>query len=126
MKQRPSAVRRAVNFSAVKRITRPGDYKRVYATGVKYFGRSLKVYIVVNNLHYTRIGVVVGRRVSLSAVARNRVKRILRHEASRRIQALSPRGPLDVVVVARPKPDGVWDSKTLREDLLLLSNRWPQ
>lgn len=125
MKQGPPARSRAVDDGAVKRLTQSGDYKHVYATGVKHDGRLLKVYIALNSLGQTRLGVVVGKNVSPSAVVRNRIKRILRHAAVSCMRASTPCEALDIVVVVRAGRCKSRESISLREDLSSLLKRWP-
>lgn len=57
------------------------------------------VYACRNQLAGARLGVTVARKTAASAVARNRLKRLVR-ESFRRQRALL--APLDIVVQARP------------------------
>ena len=84
----------------------------------------LKIYIVDNLLGCTRLGVVVGRRVSLKAVVRNRIKRVIRHWFSQRLPAAF-RSSYDIVVVVLP---GAWRervSASLRTGLETALKKWP-
>jgi ribonuclease P protein component len=85
----------------VKRLVDTQDYQRAYTQGAHASTGLLKIYITDNALAYTRLGIVVGRRVSLKAVARNRIKRAIRHWFRRYLPpALCSRH--DIIVVARP------------------------
>lgn len=61
--------------------------------------RYFSVAAVANERTHVRVGLVVSRRVSRKAVARNRIKRQIR-ESVRRVQRQL--AGLDVVVVAQP------------------------
>jgi ribonuclease P protein component len=63
------------------------------------FGGGLTILARGNSFDYPRIGIVVSTRVARRAVARNRIKRIVRE--SFRLQQARLKG-WDVVVIARP------------------------
>jgi ribonuclease P protein component len=83
-------------FPAVLRVKRGEDFDRAYALRRRKDCGGIIVYGVRNGLPVTRLGLSVSRKVG-GAVARNRMKRMLR-EAFR--AAVLPAG-LDLVVVAR-------------------------
>ena len=90
-----------------RRLTRSGDFDRVYREGDSNGNR----FLVLHRFPRTdasddvpRIGVSVGKRVG-GAVERNKVKRALR-EAIGGIEARLPRG-MDFVIVARPDVAGL-------------------
>jgi len=90
-----------------RRLTRSGDFDRVYREGDSNGNRFLVLHRFPRadaSDDVPRIGVSVGKRVG-GAVERNKVKRALR-EAIGGIEARLPRG-MDFVIVARPDVAGL-------------------
>lgn len=85
------------------RVTRSRDFDAVYRKGRSTAGRHLVVYVFPREAGEdagpARLGLSVSRKVG-GAVARNRVKRVLREQFAGRA-GLVPDGS-DVVVIARP------------------------
>lgn len=64
---------------APNRLRRRQDFAKVYAKGDRYSGRYLRLRIYASNLEVaSQIGIVISKKVSKSAVIRNRIKRQLR------------------------------------------------
>lgn len=83
-------------------LSRSADFDAVYQRGVSAAGRHLVVYAFSRGEADTasaRLGLSVSRKVG-DAVARNRVKRVLREQFAALEPA--PAADLDVVVIARP------------------------
>lgn len=104
-----------------RRLTRSGDFDRVYREGVSRGNRYLVLYAFAQPEGVTgaepRLGVSVGRQVG-RAVKRNKVKRALR-EAFWELAERLPEGH-DFVVVARPGSEELVDREGaagLREPL---------
>lgn len=85
-----------------RRLSRSGEFERVYREGSSHGSRYLVVYAFPrgeDDEAAPRLGVSVGRKLG-GAVERNRVKRLLREAFWARADEL--RGGLDFVIVARP------------------------
>jgi ribonuclease P protein component len=85
-----------------RRLSRSGEFERVYREGRSHAGRHLILYAFprASEADGPRLGISVGRRVG-GAVERNRVKRMLR-ESFWECAAPLPETH-DFVVVARPE-----------------------
>jgi len=103
----------SARFPAALRVKRGEDFDRAYAARRRRDFGGIVVYACPNGLPVTRLGLSVSRKVG-GAVARNRMKRLLR-EAFRAVQQELPRG-LDLVVVARPHEE--WDGARYRAGLV--------
>ena len=108
----------------LKRISKTRDYRHAYTAGTKLSTQLLKMYIVGSLLGYTRLGIVVGRRVSLKAVVRNRIKRVIRHWFSQHLPA-ALRNSYDIAVVVRPGAARGAVSASLHIDLETGLKKWP-
>ena len=85
-----------------RRLSRSGEFERVYREGRSHASRHLIVYAFPRSdgdAVEARLGVSVSRRLG-GAVERNRIKRLLREAFWANAEALSPRH--DFVIVARP------------------------
>ena len=73
-------------------------FSRVFAQPAKSSDRYFTVLTHVNDLAYPRLGLAISRKVARSAVARNRIKRIVRES----FRCHQPQlGGLDWVVMGR-------------------------
>ena len=81
------------------RLLNQADYGRVFAQAAKSNDHCFTVLYRPNGLGHARLGLAVSRKVARLAVARNRIKRVVR-ESFRLIQHRLP--ALDIVVIARP------------------------
>lgn len=91
--------RRGDTYPRSTRLLGAGAYQRVFKQcRCKSSDRFLSVLAVPNELEHARLGLAISIRNCGSAVARNRVKRLVR-ESFRRHQALL--GAHDVVVTTR-------------------------
>jgi ribonuclease P protein component len=92
-----------------RRLSRSGEFDRVYREGSSHANRFLIVYSFPRSegsAAEARLGVSVGRKVG-GAVERNRLKRALR-EAFWSLEDELP-GAHDFVLVARPEIAALWE-----------------
>lgn len=90
------------SFRRRQRLLKGADFRRVFQQSDP--PRSSDAYLTLlarpdNGLDQPRLGLAIGRKVTLLAVGRNRIKRLAR-ESFRAEQDRLP--PVDVVVLARP------------------------
>lgn len=96
---KPGSAPRTLRFSRRQRLTHALQYQRVYAGKASLVRGPVRVHGRPNDAGLTRLGLSVGRKVG-TAVARNRLKRLIR-EAFRLEQRSLPKG-LDLVVSLNP------------------------
>lgn len=87
-----------------ERIRKKKEFLFLYQKGNRIRGKYFNLIYYENNLNYSRLGVVVSRKIG-KAVARNNIKRWVR-EIFRRHKHLIPL-PLDILVVATRGIEGV-------------------
>ena len=85
-------------FPRRARLTGRNAFAGIFAQPIKSSDRYFTVLARANTLGYPRLGLAISRKVAKSAVARNRIKRIVR-ESFRHHQPLL--GGLDYVVMGR-------------------------
>ena len=86
------------------RLTEAADYRRVFQRSRnKSSDRWMTVLALPNQAGHARLGLAVSRKVDKRAVARNRIKRLIR-ESFRHHQTELPE--LDLVIIARPGAAG--------------------
>ncbi len=95
---RPERMAGGARFPRCARLTGQQAFARVFARPVKSSDRCFTVLAHPNALAYPRLGLAVSRKVSKSAVMRNRIKRVIRESFRHHQDSL--RG-LDCVVLAR-------------------------
>jgi ribonuclease P protein component len=82
-------------FPREERLRKRREFLRVYESGVKVKSKLFFVYVLENDLPYSRLGVTVSRKVG-NTVIRNQVKRRFREVFRQNKQLVSP--PSDLVI----------------------------
>ncbi len=108
-------------FPKSRRLTRKAEFDAVFAARQSRADANLVVYAMANDHGHPRLGLVVSRKVSKSAVKRNRWKRLLR-EAFRLIQHDLPAADLVCLPRAAVEPD----LESLKQSLRTLAHRAPR
>ena len=85
-------------FSRQQRLLQPSEFQRVFASPAKAGDRYLTLLGRKNGLGHARLGLAIAKRNIRTAVARNRIKRVIR-ESFRQVHARL--GALDIVVLAK-------------------------
>jgi len=86
-------------FPRALRLTRAREFSRVFQRAVKSSDDCFTLLAAANQLGHPRLGLAVSRKHARRAVARNRIKRVVRESFRLHQHQL---GPVDVVVLARP------------------------
>ncbi len=69
-----------LNFGLPKgsRLLKPAEFKRVYASGRRFEGRFMTVFVLPSEKPVQRLGITASKKMSNKAHDRNRAKRLLR------------------------------------------------
>lgn len=89
-------------FPRSHRLVTKADFKRVFDEPIKVGQRYLMILCRLNQKKHARIGIIVGKRVANSAVARNRIRRIVRESFRLNQEKLVG---WDIVVIGRQQCD---------------------
>ncbi len=84
-----------------QRLVNGRDFKRVYQKGSFFSAPLFSLNWLINKTRNTRVGVVVGKKISTKATERNSIKRKYR-EIIRKIYLDIPTG-FDVIIVIKEK-----------------------
>ena len=85
-------------------LTKKKDFEQVFKKGRGYRRNFLYLKIKDNDLEFSRFGIIVSKKISNKAVARNQIKRRLREAINKREKNIK-RG-IDVVIVALLEIEG--------------------
>jgi ribonuclease P protein component len=104
----------STRFPRRVRLTGPDDYQQVFKhCRHRLNNRWMTVLATPNQLPHPRLGLAISRKVARTAVARNRIKRVIR-ESYRHWQ--TSLGALDIVILGRIGV-AAQSKKTLNESL---------
>ncbi len=89
---------RGARFRRGSRLVKTEDYKNVFAQATRWRIGKLTVLAHCNQLGYPRLGLAIAKKHVPTAVARNRIKRIVRENFRLQQHEL---GGIDIVVLAQ-------------------------
>lgn len=104
-------------FPRLTRLNDSPQFRRVFDRAVRSSDRAFTVLARQNSCGYARIGLAISRKCAARAVARNRIKRLVR-ESFRSTRRELP--ALDIVVMCR----SVVSTMTNREVTAALKTHW--
>ena len=101
------------SFPRNQRLVTKAEYKSLFGESLKASQRYLLALYKPNNQVNARLGVIVGKRIAKSAVARNKIKRVIRESFRQSQDSLAG---LDIIVIARQQCNSL-DKFQLREGI---------
>jgi ribonuclease P protein component len=110
-----------MNFPRQARLTRPAEFKRVFASPTVSSDRCFRVLARRNTFEISRLGMAVSKKACRLAVGRNRIKRTIResfreHRAALLTRPADGSGAMDIVVLPSMKASTI-SNKDLRKSL---------
>ncbi len=106
-------------FPRAARLLKAKDFSHLRTAGRRIGTQHLSAQIAANTVDGARLGLAISKRVSKSAVRRNRIKRLAR-DSFRRMRGTLP--PFDILLIARSRADQE-DNASLRAELARLWQR---
>ncbi|MGQ0793791.1 MAG: ribonuclease P protein component [Deltaproteobacteria bacterium] len=100
------------SFPSESRIRQSSDFKEALHSGARLYSGNFTLIYRENSLGCPRLGLIVGKKSSKSAVKRNRAKRIIR-EVFRLNRSIF--GSRDVLVMTRKNIESISFSKARQE-----------
>ncbi|MFA6296861.1 MAG: ribonuclease P protein component [Patescibacteria group bacterium] len=85
------------------RLTKKDDFGRIHKRGRFCGDEFLAIRFLPNGLDVTRVGFLVGLKISKKAVIRNKIKRILREVFRLKIKNCKLKKGFDIIVLVRPE-----------------------
>jgi ribonuclease P protein component len=99
------------SFKRCYRLTRATDYGRVFRQPYRLSDALFTLLARPNGLGYARLGLAISKKNIKAAVARNRIKRLIR-ESFRQHRALLP--DVDIIVMAKRGANGQTNQSVTR------------
>jgi len=91
-----------LSFPRSHRLVTQAEFKNVFDEPLRISQQYLMILYRLNQKNHARIGIIVGKRVANNAVARNRIRRIVRNSFRFNQEKLTG---WDIVVIARQQCD---------------------
>ncbi len=85
-------------FTKAEHLTLNREFERVFGEGKVFKSDTLVLYVILNDIRHSRLGLVVSKKVG-NAVRRNRVKRLLREVYRLNKHMLTV--PVDIIAIPR-------------------------
>jgi ribonuclease P protein component len=110
-----------MKFPRQARLTKPAEFKHVFASPAVSSDRCFRVLTRLNTLGISRLGMAVSKKACRHAVGRNRIKRIIRESFRTHREELltgleEGRGAVDIVVLPTMKTTTI-SNRVLTESL---------
>jgi ribonuclease P protein component len=96
------------SFSKAYRLVSKQDFQSVFARSTRISGSSLLALCCSSLSENPRLGMVISKRYVKTAVARNRIKRVIRESFRHHLKQL---GGLDIIVLPRK----TWSTETQQQ-----------
>ncbi len=87
------------------RLTKEKDFENAFKKGASFFTKILGIKYIKNNLDDSRFGIIVGKKISKKATARNKIKRQIREIL--RLHVSQIKNGYDIIIITR---DSILDS----------------
>ena len=104
-------------FTRAHRLLTPADYRRVFQEGIRSADGNLVVLGRSNGLDHSRLGLAISKKHVKGAVARNRIKRVIRESFRHAETGL---GAIDLVVLSRVGLDAISNERLF----IILNDHW--
>ena len=104
-------------LKSINRLKKESDFSAVLRQGKRTTCGNIVVAILENSLEYSRVGVIVSKKIGNLAVKRNRIRRIVLSEMAELFQAGRIKDGKDIVIRFIKSPEDLDDSKPLRTEL---------
>lgn len=86
---------------AINRLRDASEFKTVFKSGQRLSDHSFRIFFLKQKAKVARVGLAVPKKVLRSAVARNRIKRLIRESfRNKKVDFMG----FDVVVIATKRP----------------------
>ena len=95
------------------------DFQRIYKKAKRFSGPFLLLLTQPNQLNHPRLGISIAKKKVKTAVARNRIKRVVRESFRQHLLKLPG---IDIIVIANFGCDQISNEKLF----VALENRWPE
>lgn len=82
------------------RLKKKKDFERVFKQGKNIKSKLFFIKFLLTQNNYSRVGIVVSKKISKQAVKRNKIKRQLRAVAQKEIKSFS--SIMDIIIIALP------------------------
>lgn len=102
------------------RVKRRDDFQKVFENGFSFFGKSLRIKFIENNLKYSRFSVVIPKKNIRFANKRNRLKRQISEVA--RLEYDKIKSGYDILIFYKNKEEKILYND-LKSDFIYILNK---
>lgn len=104
---------------SLTRLRNNSDFQKIYKQAKRFAGPYLLLLTKENTLSYPRLGMSIAKKRVKTAVARNRIKRVVRESFRTHVSKLPQ---IDIIVIANQGCDQVSNEKLFE----VLEKRWQE